>query len=717
MFDDKNKFIAYQGLKWSGILKGISKSQNPFQPLFEAFTNSLESIRMRQAREDVFQPYITITLNFNSDLESERVDLQSINIIDNGIGFDSENFNRLKTFKDDTKGFNNRGSGRIQMIHSFQIVNYKSSYKENGNIYHREFTLSKISRFIDNNSIIYNTQEPILKQNEEVRTELELLNPITKDGKEFTKVSVDDIKKILINHYILAFCNIKAFLPQIKIIYCIGGQEQDSTSIGAEDIPDPTRRDIFIEVPICQISEDMKRIEPVSGSSVSINVLPYKINQENLATSEIKVTSKGEISDSTKIKLTCIDPYASLDNCRYLFLLSSNYFDELDGDERGNIEIIDKTEFKKRAKSQGYIENQIVLNDIQEAVNNKASEIYTEISVKNEEFKNTLKKLKEDYLLSDEALAEVSLGDSLDEVFKKAYNYDAKLMASQTASYEKSIQSLVSLNPVSETYQEQLSNLVNDLVKSLPLQNRATLSKYVARRKMVIELMGKILERMTDAQEAAQRNEDEKLLHDLIFRQHNENPLNSDLWLINEEYMYFKGTSESQLSKIKIDGEKIFRDDFDAEEQRYLTSLGENRMKMRTDVLLFPSEGKCVIIEFKNPNVNVSDCLSQITKYAYFLRNFAKPKFRFVTFYGYLIGESVERRDVRSADGDFIAAPNLDYIFRPRKNIPDDSGTNLDGSLYMEVLKFSVLKERAEIRNKAFIDRILGNSTDSTNNE
>lgn len=717
MFDDKNKFIAYQGLKWSGILKGISKSQNPFQPLFEAFTNSLESIRIRQAREDVFQPYITITLNFNSNLESERVDLQSINIIDNGIGFDSENFNRLKTFKDDTKGFNNRGSGRIQMIHSFQIVNYKSSYKENGNIYHREFTLSKISRFIDNNSIIYNTQEPILKQNEEIRTELELLNPITKDGKEFTKVSVDDMKKILINHYILAFCNIKAFLPQIKIIYCIGGQEQDSTSIGAEDIPDPTRRDIFIEVPICQISEDMKRIEQVSGSSVSINVLPYKINQENLAISEIKVTSKGEISDSTKIKLTCIDPYASLDNCRYLFLLSSDYFDELDSDERGNIEIIDKTEFKKRAKSQGYIENQIVLNDIQEAVNNKASEIYTEISVKNEEFKNTLKKLKEDYLLSDEALAEVSLGDSLDEVFKKAYNYDAKLMASQTASYEKSIQSLVSLNPVSETYQEQLSNLVNDLVKSLPLQNRATLSKYVARRKMVIELMGKILERMTDAQEAAQRNEDEKLLHDLIFRQHNENPLNSDLWLINEEYMYFKGTSESQLSKIKIDGEKIFRDDFDAEEQRYLTSLGENRMKMRTDVLLFPSEGKCVIIEFKNPNVNVSDCLSQITKYAYFLRNFAKPKFRFLTFYGYLIGESVERRDVRSADGDFIAAPNLDYIFRPRKNIPDDSGTNLDGSLYMEVLKFSVLKERAEIRNKAFIDRILGNSTDSTNNE
>lgn len=716
MFDDSSKFVTYQGLKWSGILKGISKSQNPFQPLFEAFTNSLESIRMRQLTGEIFQPYITIILNYNSNLEAEGTDLYSINVIDNGIGFDSENFNRLKTFKDDTKGFNNRGSGRIQMIHSFQQVNYKSYYKEGGVTYFREFTLSKIKRFLDNNSIIYNTQEPVLRPNEEIRTELELLTPTTKDEKEFLKLSVDDIKKTLINHYILAFCNIKAAMPQIQIVYCIGGHEQDRASISVEDIPDPTRTDIVIEVPMCQISEDMKRVEPVVDSFVSINILPYKIDQENLTTSEIKITSKGEISNSTKIKLTCIDPYAVLDNCRYLFLLSSDYFDELEGDERGNIEIIDKTEFKKRAKNQGYIENQIVLNDIQEAVNNKASEIYTEISVKNEEFKNTLKKLKEDYLLSEEALSEVSLGDSLDDVFKKAYNYDAKLMASQTASYEKSIQSLASLNPVSETYQEQLSNIVNDFVQSLPLQNRATLSKYVARRKMVIELMGKILNRMTDAQEVAQRNEDEKLLHNLIFKQHSENPLNSDLWLINEEYMYFKGTSESQLSKVTIDGERVFRDDFDAEEQRYLTSLGENRMKMRTDVLLFPSEGKCVIIEFKNPDVNVSDCLNQITKYAYFLRNFTKQKFRFVTFYGYLIGESVEKRDVRSADGDFIAAPNLDYIFRPRKNIPDDSGANIDGSLYMEVLKFSVLKERAEIRNKAFIDRILGNNTDATNN-
>ena len=719
MFDDNTKFVAYNDLRWSGVLKAIPKSPNILQPLFEAFTNSLESIRLRQQNGDKFESYIKIIMDYNSTLDGKGVDLSSLTIIDNGIGFDKENYKRLITFKDDTKGFNNRGSGRLQMIHSFQTAKYNSVYKENGNIMQREFILSKIHPFLSRNTIVYNVTGPSITDGEkQIETILTMSQPLLpKDAKEFAKLGSDDIKKALLNHYMLALCNIKDNLPHIEISYCVAREIVDCDLIEKDDIPDPTQKDIVVSVPLCRISEDMKRVENVADSEVSINILPYKIKSENLVSSEIKITSKGEISETTKIRLTCIDPNAILDGSRYLFLLSSEYFDNLDGDERGNIEIIDKTELKKRAKAQGYIEDQIVLNDIQDIVNSKACEIYSEISVTNEEFKHTLKKLKEDYLLSEEALAEVSVSDSIDDVFKKAYNYDAKLMAQQSAKYERSVQSLNLLNPISDDYQKKLSDIVEQLVESIPLQNRANLSKYVARRKMVIELMGKILNRITETQELAKRNEDEKLLHNLIFKQHNENPLESDLWLINEEYMYFKGASESQLSKVTINGERIFKDEFSNEEQEYLTSLGENRMKMRTDILLFPTEGKCVIIEFKNPDVNVSDCLNQITKYAYFLRNFAKPQYKFLTFYGYLIGESVQSRDVRSCDGDFISAPNLDYIFRPRKNIPDDSGTNQDGSLYMEVLKFSTLKERAEIRNRMFIEKLLGKKSEDKSGE
>lgn len=712
MFDDTSKFIKYNDLKWSGILKSIPKSPNILQPLFEAFTNSLESIKLRQQTGDEFAAYINITLDFNANLEGNGVDLVNIIVADNGIGFDEDNYKRLITFKDDTKGFNNRGSGRIQMIHSFQIARFESIYKEGENTLHRSFIMSKAQVFLSKNTIIYSENEPEPIEGRQEETILTLSNPLSqKDAKEYAKLGSEDIKKALLNHYMLALCNIKDNLPSIQINYKVGGSVVDTDTIEPSDIPDPTRRDINISIPLCRISDDMKRVEIIDGSSIPINVLPYKISSENLANSEIKITSKGEISDTTKVKLTCIDPNATLGGYRYLFLLSSDYFDELDGDERGNIEIIDKTELKKRAKAQGYIEDQIVLNDIQEAVNTKACEIYSEISEKNEEFKQTLAQLKEDYLLSEEALEDVSLSDSIDEVFRKAYNYDAKIMAQQSTLYEKSIQNLNSLDPTSDDYQDQLSDIVSQVVESIPLQNRANLSKYVVRRKMVIELMGKILNRMTDVQECAKRNEDEKLLHNLIFKQREENPLESDLWLINEEYMYFRGSSEKQLSKVTLNGELIFREDFSEEEQKYLTSLGEDRMRMRTDILLFPSEGKCVIIEFKNPEVNVSTCLNQISKYAYFLRNFTKPEYKFLTFYGYLIGEGVENRDVRGCDGDFISAPNLDYVFRPNKNVPDDSGTNQNGTLYMEVLKYSVLLERAEIRNKAFIERLLKSPT------
>ena len=51
------------------------------------------------------------------------------------------------------------------------------------------------------------------------------------------------------------------------------------------------------------------------------------------------------------------------------------------------------------------------------------------------------------------------------------------------------------------------------------------------------------------------------------------------------------------------------------------------------------------------------------------------------------------------------------------KTVPDDSGTNQDGSLYMEVIQYSVLKERAELRNKAFIDCLLENSRTDKNKD
>jgi hypothetical protein len=62
--------------------------------------------------------------------------------------------------------------------------------------------------------------------------------------------------------------------------------------------------------------------------------------------------------------------------------------------------------------------------------------------------------------------------------------------------------------------------------------------------------------------------------------------------------------------------------------------------------MLFPEEGKCSIIELKNPNVNASEHLSQIDFYANLILNYTNSQFTISTFYGYLIGEKIESRDV-----------------------------------------------------------------------
>ena len=68
----------------------------------------------------------------------------------------------------------------------------------------------------------------------------------------------------------------------------------------------------------------------------------------------------------------------------------------------------------------------------------------------------------------------------------------------------------------------------------------------------------------------------EKLLHNLIFQQSSSNPDDSDLWLINEDFIYFKGSSEIRLCDIEIDGQKLFKSTITDEEDKFLSSLGEN---------------------------------------------------------------------------------------------------------------------------------------------
>ena len=97
--------------------------------------------------------------------------------------------------------------------------------------------------------------------------------------------------------------------------------------------------------------------------------------------------------------------------------------------------------------------------------------------------------------------------------------------------------------------------------------------------------------------------------------------------------------------------------------------------------------------------------MNQISNYATIIRNYSNEKFKFLSFYGYLIGEKISQADVRGHDGDFKVACQLDYLFRPNKVIPGIFVTG-DANLYTEVIKYSTLLERAKRRNEIFIKKL-----------
>lgn len=107
-------YISNEGISFKGLLKLIAKSSETYQPIFEAFTNSIEAIRGR-FKENIFEGKIYIKIYAN-ELTSNK-DFDSIVIEDNGVGFDSECFNRFNKLWDDSKGYKNKGSGRIQYVH------------------------------------------------------------------------------------------------------------------------------------------------------------------------------------------------------------------------------------------------------------------------------------------------------------------------------------------------------------------------------------------------------------------------------------------------------------------------------------------------------------------------------------------------------------------------------------------------------------------------
>lgn len=302
----------------------------------------------------------------------------------------------------------------------------------------------------------------------------------------------------------------------------------------------------------------------------------------------------------------------------------------------------------------------------------------------------------------------IKSSDTDEQILSMIYKTEMDETARRDAEIKSEFEKVKALTPNKKEYQQELKEHVEAFTRLIPLQNRTNLTKYIARRKLVLDIFNTILENEKEnAVKTGTINED--VLHNLIFRQKsaNNDPENSDMWLLNDEYIYFSGTSDLELKEIEVGGKKLLKQDMTDEENAYLVKARHDGGKRRPDIFLFPKEGRCIIVEFKAPHVDVANHLHQINRYARLINNLSDPSFGFCKYYGYLIGENIDIEEIRDSDPYFQEAPNLGYIFKPFLPVSAKFGRK-DGSLYTEVIKYSDILERAKHRNQIFLDKLDG---------
>ena len=700
---ENNTYISGDGVYYEGVIRDVKRSKISLQPVYEAFTNSLEAIRIKENQNIDFKGKIEIKI-YSTQNTDQSYTFSKLQISDNGVGFDDKEFKRFNTYKDFTKGFKNLGSGRIQFTHYFDTTKIKSKYQDNGSFREREFFVSKNENYLKRNSITFHKSD-IESSEKSTGTILIFEGLLDQTRNIYHTLNDSTLKDALLKRYIQYFCLNKESLPEIIIEHFVFNDKEGKSTISKSDIPKIDKSD-NVKVHYSKISDDAKSIiETENFETFTIN--SYKLDKSFLKHNDLKLTSKHEVIENFEIDLLSLSKDEVIDNSHFLFLVSSNYLDDKDTNERGELDIPNNDIFSNDPNI--FNEEVIILDLLENKINSSINHLYPQIEKIQEKHQLDLKNLKEMFLLPEDldCEIEISINDSDKKILEKFYTAEAKKKAELDSNLKDSIERLNHLDTTSDDFSNSLDEEIERITRVIPQQNKAELTHYVARRKLVLELFSLMLNRKLSVQNDGSRNNDEALLHNLIFQQNTTTPEKSDLWIINEDFIYFQGLSEFQLSEIKFKGENIIREDLTEEEKQFINSIGEKRLDKRPDILLFPQEEKCIIIEFKNPNVSVSAHLNQINSYATLLRNFSIPKMKLTTFYGYLIGEKIEPNDVRTYDADFKNAYNFDYLFRPSKTIAGMfKNEGKDGTLYTEVVKYSTLLERAKNRNNIFIKKL-----------
>ena len=665
-----NEQMAAFSINLMGRVRNFNlPKKKPLLPLMEAIVNSIYAIEDRM-QEEIFegQIHIQIVRESQERLHVEGItnnvnDITGFIITDNGIGFNKENMNSFmqsdSTYRI-TKG--GKGIGRFSWLKTFQSAEINSIFIQDGEWKTRQFTFSLDKPDIDD--ALYDTDQA---KDNLTRIELKNYKP------EYQKNVPRDGEKIAVA--IMHHCFIYLMSPECPQIYIKDEDTEYCINTMFENMIDRDKNEEDFQV----MDESFHILHCfIKDSMLDGNRLFYFANDRKVQ--EIDLDKM--ITNLSKKIYTDKGYY-------YIGIVSGDYLDENVNDNRDSFAIPyegDKDEISiKNITEEAVFAVEERLEDYLSTVQaNK--ERYIKAYIKNEapQYSHLIQYMPNEIAAISPGLTERKLDDELYKIKRKFEN--------QVKEENKEIINALQVGVINyEQYQKKLQTQFAKISEA----NRASLSEYVAHRKVVLELL-----RLGLQSENFGKYNKEEYLHNLIYpmRKTSEDIeyQSHNLWLIDEKLAY----ADYIASDIPFDNDpKKNRPDIMMLDHPVAVSDEPNTGRVYETITIFELKRP-----MRNDYTTAENPMTQMLNYVSDLRtNKIKDKngrpiltSENTQFYLYAVCDLTPKLRELAFDQDMIDTPDKRGMYRYHKN----------RNAHIEILSYDKILSDAQKRNKIFFDKL-----------
>lgn len=633
-----------------------SSDKNSLMPLMEAITNSLQSLYERYNEAWIKKGEVNIFLYLDEKGEYP----ENIEIEDNGAGFNTVNFDSFLTFDSAYKmKIGGKGIGRFSWLKVFEKAHITSVFFENGKKYKREFDFVLEDHPIQNHVLIEE------KNSLPMKTTVRLEGMKSGYRSRFPSKMETVIRKVLI-HFLPSLI---AGTPSINILS--GNQDSSdiktifsnsSYNLKIEEIETERHGKLYLK----HMFLDKKGFDAQQGHNLFLSA-------NNRIVSEHKLNNQLGL-----LKPLVYEEHTVL----YTGVLTGDVLDNSVFGERNSFDLSDDIEKDIIKIAVNRIKENYLKNYIEDLIEQKTEKL-KRIVKQNPRFK---------YLVSEpeEWAKRMSLSAQNDEdLIKELSIYDYR--ENQKIEKEKK---KISDNGYTE---EEMNNKLSETISRITEISKSNLAEYVARRKVIIDILRSRLEYADKDKKTMFKEEAiHKIICPMRVSSDDIEVKDHNLWIIDDNLSFYKYiTSDKQI-------------------KQYLSASTSDS---RPDLALFngclsfgKGESPVVIVEFKRPErddyTNNDNPIQQIYNY---IDEFRDKKVRDAKgktirkidkdtpFFCYVICDITEK---------FEKILSKEQIHTPLIGHRGFFGFNSDYNAYFEVIDFEEMIDSARNRNSLFFDEL-----------